>query len=322
MSWFFEQLSTADNTEEYKEREEERVYLQERIVQLTRELEQTHLLGTQAQSQLQDQYQAEVESWQSRLAALHSSTEQLNDEAEYWHQEIALLQEKASQAEAQNRDLVRSLQPQDREASAAVDGSPEALREQLLAGKASEASLKGVITAKKLLLEDARREQQDLQSLVRLKEQQLAVLATEASQIQLLRTSELQQLQSRLAEPQVTPPAPHKDLEPQVQASQRTIEGLLSEKAALVLKLEIHRSAPQETANRPRGSRMAAMKLFRGHRNIKKAVGVLDDMVTEVQTLADDQAVVRLGLVFYMVVLHLWVLLSAMDVRGCAPFMS
>jgi len=68
---------------------------------------------------------------------MHSSTEQLNDEAEYWRQEIAL--EKVVQAEAQNRDW---------EASAASDGSAEALKE--------------VITAKKLLLEDAKQEQQNL----------------------------------------------------------------------------------------------------------------------------------------------------------------
>jgi len=322
MSWFLEQLSTVDNSEDYKEREEERVYLQERIVHLTHELEQARLYGIQTQSQLQEQHQAELESWQNRLSGVHSSTEQLNDEAEYWHQEIALLQEKVAQAETQNRDLVQSLQPKDWEASAASDGSAEALRQQLLAGKASEASLKGVITAKKLLLEDAKREQQDLQSLVRLKEQQLEVLATEARQLQLLRDSELQQLQTRLAEPPVTQTVSNKDLAPQVQASQRTIEGLLTEKAGLVLKLEVHRSAPQPAATHHHGSRMAAMKLFRGHRSLRKVVDILDDMVTEVQSLADEQAVVRLGLVLYMVVLHLWVLLAALDMRGCSSFMS
>lgn len=322
MSWFLEQLSTVDNSEDFKEREEERVYLQERITQLTRELEQTRLQGVLTQSQLQEQHQAELESWQSRLSGVHSSTEQLNDEAEYWHQEIALLQEKVARAEAQNRDLVQSLQPKDWDASAAADGSTEALRQQLLAGKASEACLKGVINAKKLLLEDAKREQQDVQSLVRLKEQQLEMLATEARQLQLLRESELQQLQTRLGEPQATQTVPSKDLTPQVQASQRTIEGLLTEKAGLVLKLEVQRSAPQPTTAHHRGSRMAAMRLFRGHRTLRKAVDILDDMVTEVQSLADEQAVVRLGLVLYMVVLHLWVLLAALDVRGCASFMS
>jgi len=108
----------------------------------------------------------------------------------------------------------------------------------------------------------------------------------------------------------VTQTVPSKDLAYQVQASQRTIEGLLMEKAGLVLKLEVQRSTPQSTATHHHGSRMAAMRFSRGHRSLRKAVDILDYMVTEVQSLTDEQAVMRLGLGFYMVVLHLWVLLE------------
>ena len=321
MSWFLEQFTSADNSEEYKEREEERIHLLERINQLNKELDASRSSASEMETELREKHQAELEGWEKTLSGLQSSTDQMNDEAEYWRQEIALLQEKVTQAETQNRDIVQSMQTEEWEGSA-DEGSVDALRQQLLTGKNCEASLKGVITAKKLLIEDAKREQMDLRNLVRLKEQQLEVLATEARQLQVLRDTELQQLESRVEEVQSSPTAPSEDLSAQVQANHRMIEGLITEKAALVLQLEAQRNAPQD-ANPHRGpSRMASMRLFRGHRTLRKVVSVLDDFVLEVQTLADEQAALRLGLLLYMVVLHLWVLLSALDVRGCPTFMS
>lgn len=325
MRRFLEQFNTADPTEESKEREEERQYLQDRIAQLAKELDESRAICHLTISELEDRQKAEVEAAAKALEDVKGQTEQLSDEAEYWKQEIFILQDKAAKAEAANKDLVNSLlQPKDWESITEADGSIEYYRKELVSCRVSESNLKGLIAAKKLLLEDSKREQEDLEGLLRLKHQQLAAVTSEGeqhSQQQELIALRATRDELRLTQPAQTAAPRLAELTLEIDSSQRAIESLLTEKSALVLQLDSLRTAPEDT-HVAQGSRIASMKLFRRHRNVRKVMEVVDDLVNEVQTQMDDQSLVKLGLALYMCVLHLLVLFSAFDAHGCPSFMS
>ena len=292
--------------------------LQEKEHHLRNEIESERKTFKNRVTNLHDKYKAQIETLNESNNGLKEENRRLASEVQVIKDTNKKLEDTVSRTEQINQQLLNDLEvekttePETEEESESI----EYYKNEHQMAKHQIANLKAMLTSEKIKRDDAIRDKEEL-------EEERAREIEKAQSDQADYEEKLGQAQKELDETkQALEDAKNTErvytaeqniqaLNEHLQDKQRTIETLLSERAGLVLQLE---NEKKENLRHMQTAIMApnrSMSSLVSHDGVKKGLETLDKGVNEVLDTVRQAPMARLGLVLYMVAIHL-ILLSSM----------
>jgi hypothetical protein len=125
----------------------------------------------------------------------------------------------------------------------------------------------------------------------------------------------LHELQQTLTQVSIKPETDERDLEELLASQRRTIASLQNEKSALLLQLDCING--RQVGRRREVNALAELPVIQESPRLVRMAETVDAGLTHLRGAMDEVAAVKLLVVGYLAVLHLWALLSTLGIGGC-----
>jgi len=292
--------------------------LQNHIKKLQSDMRSLRTFFTQQAQEVEDKYSAQIENLQNDLRTMELSLKQQGEENKLLKEELRSSELKQGRLKEMNDQLLSSMQSNSEE----LKGSEQEVLEQQVT------SLKGLLGAEKLRTEDALREKREQRDIMELERSNLEAKIKDLEEQLSISCKKLSNVQTESSKE--TLKSENQDmmaLSEHLQNKQRTIEGLISERATLISQLEAEKSEKLQLleGNRVRSTvwqPLSSIPVLKRKRLVRWVVNTVDEGVKEVSDTLQEVALARLGVIVYLVVIHLLLVVFGLQSSGHDEFLS
>mmetsp|Transcript_6660 Transcript_6660/g.11757 ORF Transcript_6660/g.11757 Transcript_6660/m.11757 type:complete len:347 (+) Transcript_6660:5649-6689(+) len=294
--------------------------LQEQVVKLRGDLRTVRNLCEQQVNELHDKYKAQVEGLQAQVDSIRAQYSKVSTENSFLCQQRDVIEQQLNRMQQLNSQLIETLEKEP-EPQQQTEENQEYIAGELSITKQYLANVKALLAAEKLKSEDSTHERiaAEQRHIAEIEKLTLQISMLEGSKDALqLELSELKEQfeETKKVEKGYTTQQNMQALADHLQTKQRTIESLLSERATLLLQLEREKSENLrliQTSGTTIGlarQPLSSLGVFRGKKVVRRVADWVDGGVSELGDIVREQAVIRLLLIVYLVVIHMWLLYS------------
>ena len=309
-------ISIFQESEEDPDEEVEK--LQSLHMRLIADLKAEKSAGEQRKKSISVQHTSELQGIAEEMFAVQSAQDRVKDKLTFFREEAALLEDQIKRAEQLKTELTNTIQSPEVQEELPEDESLDYYKTEVMTSRQVQANLKSVIHSDELLMNDASRQKEQVLELLQSKETEVEKALTVKNDRNKRWTEQVRELQREIEGLKAgRMEADEKDLRELLVSQKRTVETLKNEKSALMIQLESRR-VPVVRRAQLVSSRLTDLDFLQVHPIVYKTASFFDELLLDLCTAMDDFAVVKLVLVAYLVILHLWVLLSTLGFStGC-----
>jgi len=270
--------------------------------------------GKAKKKEMESVHKAEVQRLMESVERAQVEQGRVKDRVGFGKEEAGLLEEQLQRATTLRTELAQALQSPE-PASVDAEESTEWLRSELQTSQQVQANLRAVVRADELLLEEALRAKEHEADRLRSCEADLEKATQTRLRLAQEHAEKVRELQQALSQVSVLPETDEGDLEELLASQRRTIDSLRNEKSSLLLQLECINGG--QVRRKKEVSALAELPVVQESERLVRVAETVDAGLAHLRSAMDEVAAVKLLVVGYLAVLHLWALLSTLGVGGC-----
>lgn len=259
-------------------------------------------------------HKAEVKRLMEAVEKAQVEQGRVKDRLGFGKEEASLLEEQLQRATTLRTELAQALQSPE-PASVDAEESTEWLRSELQTSQQIQANLRAVVRTDELLLEEALRTKEQEVDRLRSCETDLEKAAQTRIRLAQEHAEKVRELQQALNQVSAPLETNNDDLEELLASQRRTIDSLRNEKSSLLLQLECMNGG--QVHRKKEVSALAELPVVQESERLVRVAEAVDAGLAHLRSAMDEVAAVKLLVVGYLAVLHLWALLSTLGIGGC-----
>lgn len=268
----------------------------------------------QKREELERAHKAEVQRLAEEEAKAKVEFGRVKDRVAFGKEEAGLLEEQLQRATTLRSELTQALRSPEQPV-VDTEESLEWLRSEVQTSRQIQANLRAVVRTDQLLLEEALRAKEQETDNLRSREAELEKATQTRLRLAQEHAEKMRDLQEILSQSNSKPETDERDLEELLSSQQRTIESLRKEKSSFQLQLECFQGG--QIRKKREIKALAELPVIQDSPRLSSAAEAVDAALMHLRRATDDVAAVKLLLVVYLIVLHLWALLSTLGIGGC-----
>ena len=294
--------------------DEELQHLYTLNTRLIQEINAERNAGKMKKKEMEAAHKAEMQRVMEEIEKAQVELGRVKDRVGFGKEEAGLLEERLQRATTLRTELAQALQSPE-PANVDAEESTEWLRSELQTSQQIQANLRAVMRADELLLEEALRTKEQEAERLHSCEADLDKATQTRLQLAQKHAEKLHELQQALTQVSIKPETDERDLEELLASQRRTIASLQNEKSALLLQLDCING--RQVGRKREVNALAELPVIQESPRLVRVAETVDAGLAHLRGAMDEVAAVKLLVVGYLAVLHLWALLSTLGIGGC-----